>query len=273
MLAFSNCKINIGLNIYDKLPNGYHTIESIFYPVNWQDTVEIIENQSNTITYHGYGLQVDGDVENNLIVKAYRVLKEKYNLPGADLYLLKNIPMGAGLGGGSANAAAVIKLCNNYFSLNLSTDEMETFAAQLGSDCAFFIKNKPAYTYGVGSQLQEIDLDLSNYYIGIVKPEVHVSTKLAYDNAYKRGKKNIATTLLDVINLPVNEWKNNFTNDFEPYVFKTHPEVAEIKNKMYELGALYACMSGSGSSVYGIFNKQPQVKKHFKQPYIFEGKL
>ncbi len=273
MLAFSNCKINIGLNIYNRLPNGYHNIESIFYPVNWFDTVELIENKNNSIKYTGYGLVVDGDVENNLIVKAYSMLMKDFKLPGADLYLLKNIPMGAGLGGGSANAATTLQLCNNYFGLNLNHAALESYAAKLGSDCAFFINNKPAYTFGVGSNLTPIDLNLSSYYIGIVKPNVHISTKLAYDNAFKRGEKQTNIALTDYIHLPINEWQNYFTNDFEPYVFKEFKEVALIKDKMYELGALYASMSGSGSAVYGIFKQQPELKKHFKQPFIFSGKL
>jgi 4-diphosphocytidyl-2-C-methyl-D-erythritol kinase len=273
MLAFSNCKINIGLNIYNQLPNGYHNIETIFYPVNWFDTIELIENKINSVRYTGYGLMVDGGVENNLIVKAYNMLKQDFNLPGADLYLLKNIPMGAGLGGGSANAAAMLKLCNTFFGLNLSNAALESYAAKLGSDCAFFINNKPAYTFGIGGNLKQIDLKLSDYYIGIVKPNVHISTKTAYENAYKRGEKKSNTALTDYVHLPVNEWQNYFTNDFEPYVFKEFKEVALIKDKMYELGALYASMSGSGSAVYGIFKHQPELKKHFNHPFIFSGKL
>jgi len=269
MLKFSNCKINIGLNIYNKLPNGYHNIESIFYPVMLFDTIEIIPNNSGNINYTGYGLSINSPIENNLIVKAYKSLQQKFNVGGADIYVLKNIPMGAGLGGGSANAAYTLMLCNKIYNLQLDTTQLIQLAAELGSDCAFFILNKPAYTFGIGNLLKPINLDLSAYKIVILKTDVHISTSEAYANANKRGLKNDATNITEYLNQPIEKWHNYFTNDFENYVFHKFPEVAKLKEYLYKQGALYASMSGSGSAVFGIFNKNTSIDLNINNCFAF----
>ncbi|MFN4084095.1 MAG: 4-(cytidine 5'-diphospho)-2-C-methyl-D-erythritol kinase [Bacteroidia bacterium] len=273
MITFSNSKINIGLHIYDKLSNGYHNIESIFYPINWSDTIEIIPNKIGLVNYTQYGLKIDGSIDANLIVKAYNLLKADFNIGGADIYHLKNIPMGAGLGGGSANATYTLMLCNKIFNLGLNQNQLKIYASKLGSDCVFFIENKPAYVFGTGTETETIDLNLNEFFIVIVKPLFHVSTKEAYENAHKRGIKSNEILLKDLVKKPIKEWKNFLFNDFENYVFKKFPMVEEIKNKLYKNGALYASMSGSGSAVYGIFNEIVDLKNEFKDIAYFSNYL
>ncbi len=270
MISFSNIKINIGLHIINKREDGYHNLETIFYSVPLNDTLELLNNNKesrNTINFYSFGLTIDGPIENNLIVKAYNLLANDFELNGVDFYLLKNIPMGAGIGGGSSNAAFTLKLLNEKFNLNLNTVQLENYAAKLGSDCAYFIENKPSFATGKGEVLNAIELNLNGYYFILVKPNIHVSTAEAFSNVVKRG--NTSVSLKDTIKKPIEEWKNLIENDFEKSVFKIHPSIEKIKEKLYANGAIYASMSGSGASVYGIFKNEINLKTEFESQFYF----
>lgn len=257
MISFPNAKINIGLNIIERRNDGYHNIESIFYPVAWYDSIEAIPAEGKRdINLSIYGLPVPGDMESNLCVRAYRLLNNYYKLSSLDCYLLKQIPMGAGLGGGSADAAFFLNLLNELFHLQLSKEELKQYASQIGSDCAFFIDNKPALVTGTGNVITPIQLDLSKYYIAIVYPQVHIDTKNAYSLIIPHKKPQ---NLLESIQAPIITWKETILNDFEEPVFKINPQLAEIKSFLYKQGALYASMTGSGSALYGIFAQKPSL--------------
>lgn len=248
MITFPNAKINIGLNITEKRTDGYHNLETIFYPIDLCDSLEFIKNKD--LKFQSSGLKIEGEPENNLILKAYKLLQEEFNLPNIDIHLHKAIPMGAGLGGGSADAAFMLKMLNDEFCLGLSSQELEQKAAKLGADCAFFIKNKPTLAKGIGNIFEPTSINLSGYHIVLIKPEVHVSTAEAYGGC----KPQRWTTPLEVaIKRPISEWKNCIFNDFEKTVFVAHPELAKIKDMLYAKGAVYAAMSGSGSTIYGLF--------------------
>jgi 4-diphosphocytidyl-2-C-methyl-D-erythritol kinase len=251
MLTFPNAKINIGLNITEKRPDGYHNLETIFYPIDLCDTLEFVEEKETKFTCSG--LNIEGESDNNLIIKAYKLLKEEFDLPTINIHLHKTIPMGAGLGGGSADAAFMLKMLNNQFKLGLSSQELEQKAAKLGADCAFFINNKPTLAKGIGNLFEPTCVNLSGYHIVLVKPEVHISTAEAYGGC---KPQRWTTPLEEAIKQPITEWKNCIFNDFEKTVFIAHPELAEIKDMLYEKGAIYAAMSGSGSTIYGIFDKE-----------------
>ncbi|MEP0986545.1 4-(cytidine 5'-diphospho)-2-C-methyl-D-erythritol kinase [Ekhidna sp.] len=251
MITFPNAKINLGLNIVSKREDGYHNIESCFYPIPWQDSLEVIEAAS--FGFYSYGLDIPGNSSTNLCIKAYELIRANHDIPPVEIHLLKNIPMGAGLGGGSADGAFTLKMLNNLFELGLSNSQLEAYALQLGSDCPFFIKNQPAIANGRGEQLETIALDLSGYYLVIHNPGIHVSTQEAYAGV----KPQIPTTpIADIIHTPKNEWKEVLFNDFEASIFPNHPEIEQLKKEMYEAGASYASMTGSGSTVYGLFEEE-----------------
>lgn len=258
MVSFPNAKINIGLNVLEKRADGYHNIESIFYPVKWCDAIEAIPEQGNgTINTSTFGIPIPGSSDSNLCVKAYHLLSIKYKLPSLHLWLLKSIPMGAGLGGGSADAAFFINMLNDLFQLSLSAGELKIYASQIGSDCTFFIENRPALVTGTGNIINPISLDLNTYYIAIIYPQIHVDTKNAYSIITPHKRQN---SLRDMIQAPIATWKETIVNDFEEPIFKANPELAELKKLVYQQGALYASMSGSGSAIYGIFNKKPHLE-------------
>lgn len=255
MILYPNAKINIGLNVVEKRPDGYHNLETVFYPIPVQDALEVTPAQSLS-SEKGYQLKVmgtvlDGSPDDNLIVRAYRLLRDEYRLPPVTLHLYKHIPTGAGLGGGSADAAFTIRALNDQFKLNLSDEKMEELAAKLGADCAFFIKNKPVFATGIGNEFHSLELSLKGKVLVLVKPDTFVSTKDAY--ALVNPKKP-EKSLPELLAQPIEMWKDTIVNDFEMSVFKKYPEIACIKDKLYDLGAVYASMSGSGSSVYGIFD-------------------
>lgn len=267
MIAFPNCKINIGLNIINKRDDGFHNLESIFYPVVLCDILEITENKNNKPTQIiNTGLVIDCPLEKNLCYKAYQLLKKDFDLPEVTIHLHKIIPFGAGLGGGSSDAAFTITNLNSLFKLKLSNEKMREYAAILGSDCAFFIENKAAIATGRGEILHPIELDLSQYSIVLIKPNIHISTAEAYGGV-KPSTPNY--NLQSAINQPITEWKKSIKNDFEKHLFEKHPELSTIKEKLYKSGALYAAMSGSGSTVYGIFEKKIQ-KEHLKEIFRTE---
>lgn len=250
MLTFANAKINLGLYITEKRPDGYHNLETVFYPVKLNDVVELIDAEETSCVIKG--LAVPGSADDNLCMKAFKTLQEEFDLPHQQIVLLKNIPIGAGLGGGSADAAFLIRLVNEKFNLGLAVEQMQDYARVLGADCAFFIENKPAYAFGKGDVFSDIDLDLSKFFLVLVKPPVHVSTADAYGGVVPRKPE---VELKDVILKPVEQWKDLLENDFERSVFSKYPEIETIKTQLYQAGATFALMSGSGSSVFGIFKK------------------
>jgi 4-diphosphocytidyl-2-C-methyl-D-erythritol kinase len=255
MITYPNAKINIGLNITERRPDGYHNIESVFYPINLQDAVEIktIEGEE---PQGGYKLKVsgtilDGTPDDNLVVKAYQLLRKDFNFPAQKIHLYKHIPVGAGLGGGSSDAAAIIKMLNEKFALGLTSEQMQNYAVQIGADCPFFINNTPVFATGIGNIFTPIEFSLHGKTIIFVKPDIFVSTR----DAYALVKPSpAAIPLTEAIKQPISEWKQIITNDFEKSVFAKYPEIAAIKDKLYDMGAIYASMSGSGSAVYGIFD-------------------
>ena len=255
MIIFPNAKINIGLNIINRREDGYHNLETIFYPVKINDVLEVVV--ADELSFESGGLEIPGRVEDNLCVKAFHLLKKDFDLPPVKIFLYKHIPIGAGLGGGSADAAFFIRLLNEKFEIGLTDEQMITYARQLGADCAFFIQNKPVFAQGIGDEMELIDFDLSKYKLVLVKPPVHVSTAEAY-----RGIKPSAPdrSLKELIKLPVAEWKNHVKNDFEQSIFKNHPVIRGVKAALYEAGAVYASMSGSGAAVFGLFEETPDIK-------------
>lgn len=261
MVCFPNCKLNIGLYITSKRADGYHNLETIFYPVmGLKDVLEVVPAETTTITLHGK--TVAGDMHDNLVWKAYQLLKKDFpNIPALSIHLLKNIPMGAGMGGGSADGAFMIRLLNDYCALGLTNEAMISYALQLGSDCPFFIENTPQYATGRGEVMQPVAVDLSAYSIQLICPQVHVSTAAAFKMIIPKPAPFDLQKLPEV---PIEQWKDVVSNDFEAPVFAQHPELAAIKEQLYAQGAIYAAMSGSGSTVYGIFAKgqKPTINTH-----------
>ncbi len=252
MITFPNAKINLGLDIVSRRPDGYHNLETIFYPIPLTDALEITINKATDApqyTFEMYNAHFD-DTADNLVVKAYKALAAEHTLPNVKISLCKNIPTGAGLGGGSADAAFTLKMLNEIAELKLTDEELEKFAAQIGADCAFFIKNTPAYATGIGNILSPIECSLSGYTLVLVKPEIHISTKEAYSLVVPSKP---AVSLQDIAPRPINMWRSSMKNDFEASVFAKYPQTVDIKNRLYEMGAFYASMSGSGSAFYGIF--------------------
>ena len=253
MISFPNAKINIGLNVVSKRSDGYHNLETIFYPVKLADALELVDAEKMQFT--SSGIEIDGNPENNLVIKAYQLLKTDFNLPPVKLHLHKIIPFGAGLGGGSADAAFTLKMLNNHFNLKVSSKKLQQYTAQIGADCPFFIENHPVFATGTGDQFQSVNLDLSAYEILIIKPDILVSTPEAFKNIVPQKP---SFNLKDIEKLPIEEWRNFVKNDFEKSVFAKYPEIEKLKNRLYEIGAAYASMSGSGSALFGIFSKIPE---------------
>lgn len=265
MIVFPNCKINLGLNITEKRADGYHNLETVFYPVPLKDALEIHKQTNATdkkYRLHLNGLPIEGDPDSNLIVKAYNLLDKDFNLPPVDIYFYKHIPTGAGLGGGSADAAFTLKLLNQKFELQLPEAKLEEYAAKLGADCAFFINNKPVFAEGIGNIFSPISLSLQNYGILIVKPDVFVSTRDAFAKIKPRKPE---CSLKEIVQRPVSEWKELMINDFEQSVFPQFPVIEDIKNEIYHSGAIYASMSGSGSSVFGLFEPGKEIPQEVSQ--------
>ncbi len=267
MVVFPNAKINLGLNILSKRDDGYHELETCFYPVQWQEALEIIEAKETKVTITGITIPGDGD---NIILKAYNLLKASFALPAVNIHLHKSIPIGAGLGGGSADAAFTLTLLNTLFNLGLPDDELMKFAVSLGADCPFFIKNKPMLATGIGEKLSDVELNFSDKHIVLVYPDIHISTKEAYSGIIP--KKPIIGIRSILEEKEISEWKNLLKNDFEFSLFKSYPILDEIKQQLYDCGAVYASMSGSGSCMYGIFEQSPQI--NFPDSFrIWSGKL
>lgn len=266
MIAFPNAKINIGLNIIRRRADGYHDLETVFYPIKIYDALEIIP--AVTLEFTASGLGIPGNVQDNLCIKGYHLLKKDFDLPPVSIHLYKHIPIGAGLGGGSADAAYFIRLLNKEFSLNLNADQMRAYASRLGADCAFFVESKPVFAFEKGDKFEPVSLDLSAYHLVLVMPPAQVSTAEAYRGVKPRP---VETSLKELITLPVAEWRHFIRNDFEETIFKNHPVIRGVKAALYQAGALYACMSGSGASVFGIFKQQPALLELEKENHVFYG--
>jgi 4-diphosphocytidyl-2-C-methyl-D-erythritol kinase len=268
MIAFPPSKINLGLHILGKRTDGYHTLETCFYPVPWTDILEIIP--SGTPRFTSSGNTIPGNPDDNLCLKAYKLLSKDFSLPAVGIHLHKLIPTGAGLGGGSSDGAHSLRLLNEIFELGLSTEKLMVYAASLGSDCAFFIQDKPMLGYGRGEVLQEATINLTSKFLVLVKPDVHISTAEAYAGVTPRQP---AIALKDIFEqYPLSSWKSVLKNDFEESVFKQHAVLRKIKEMLYDHGAVYASMSGSGSSLFGIFD-QPVDVNLFGEWTTWSGQL
>lgn len=261
MVTFPNAKINIGLNVVRKRDDGFHDLETVFYPINFCDVLEIITPEKNFteigFSFSSTGIEIPGS--SNLCEKAWQLLQkhfpDKINEKQTLMHLHKIIPIGAGLGGGSSDAAFTLKMLNTIFSLGISKNKLIEFASQLGSDCAFFMENSPVIAHGRGNEMQNISLNLDAYFLMLVVPNIHISTALAFSEIKpKEPEKNLEELILS----DIHTWKSAIKNDFEVPVFKKFPELKSIKEKLYELGATYASLSGSGSALYGIFSKKPE---------------
>lgn len=279
MLTFPCAKINLGLNITSKRKDGYHNLETIFYPVPLTDALEVKLMHDDFPSDEPCDLKITGnavdcDEKNNLVVKAYTLLAQDFKLPRVHTHLVKRIPMQAGLGGGSADGAFMIRLLDERFRLNMGIAEMGRYASQLGSDCAFFITAESSFGTGRGEVLEPVNIaehNLQGYYIAIVKPAIAVSTREAFKQIICRQPEHCCR---DIVRQPVETWKTVLTNDFEEPAFKQHPELADIKQRLYDLGAVYAQMSGSGSAFFGLFRTDPQqLKNAFPACYTFTTKL
>ena len=250
MIAFPNCKINLGLNILEKKEDGFHELETFFFPISIHDVLELLPSKENTTQLITSGIST-GEAENNICLKAYYMVKKDHpGLPGIKIHLHKAIPLGAGLGGGSADGVATLQLLNKKFSLDITDDQFFEYALKLGSDCPFFLLNKPCFASGRGQTLEPLQLSLSGYKIIIVNPGIHVSTTKAFKEITPSIPKK---KIKEIIAQPIDTWKKELINDFEWSVFKKYPLINKIKNDLYERGAIYSAMSGSGSTVYGIF--------------------
>ena len=252
MIRFPNAKINLGLNIVNRRPDGYHDIETVFYPIKLEDSLEIVPaKQGEATSLHCYGRHVDCPMEKNLVTKAYRMLQREFGIGEVEMHLLKHIPDGAGLGGGSSDASSALIILNHMFDLNLSPQQLAQRAATLGADCPFFIYNTPMMATGIGDVFSNVDVNLNGYHLLLVKPDVYVPTAQAYAKVTPRPSDK---PIPQILQLPVEQWCHHLKNDFEQSVFAQHPVLADIKNAIYQAGALYASMSGSGSSLFGIFS-------------------
>ncbi len=268
MISFPNAKINLGLHITSKRKDGYHDIETCMVPIPLFDALEMIVDKKPA--WNSSGLDIPGDPKDNLILKAEKLLRKDFpGLPNLNIHLHKNIPMGAGLGGGSADGAFALKLMNNLFDLHLDDFFLEEYAAQLGSDCPFFIENTPKIARGRGEILEPIDLTLKGTHLVLINPRIHVGTKEAYAGVTPAPPR----VKLEEVLADRSRWKAELVNDFEPSIFKNHPEIAELKEKMYDAGAFYAAMSGSGSSVFGLFEEKPFDLSWKKEYFVFQGEL
>lgn len=279
MITFPCAKINLGLNIVSKRPDGYHNLETVFYPIPLTDALEIKYMDEKFPSESPCDLKITGnDVdcneEDNLVIKAYQLLAADFQLPRVHAHLVKRIPTQAGLGGGSSDAAYMIRLLDERFRLNIGIPEMERYAAKLGADCAFFITADPSYAEGIGDVLMPVDVPgagLGGYYLAVVKPSVAVSTRDAYAAIVP---KTPAKFCRDIVRQPIETWKDELVNDFEAPIFAMHPELAAIKQSLYDAGAVYAAMSGSGSALFGIFREQPTgLEKEFEGMFCQVMKL
>lgn len=270
MIVFPNAKINIGLQITGKRTDGYHDIETIFYPVGLSDALEFVisDQPDKKDIFNVTGIDTGSRPDDNLVMKTVKCLRAKTTFPFLKIHLHKAIPVGAGLGGGSSDAACLLKVINKHFELELDNDDLKAIALQIGSDCPFFIDSIPAKASGRGEILTPVKPALSGYYLVLINPGIGINTGEAYQNCRPRP---LSTDLMQMIELPVVKWKGQILNDFEEFAFTKHPVIGEIKKGLYDCHALFSLMSGSGSSVYGIFNAKPELPGELKDYVIWEG--
>jgi 4-diphosphocytidyl-2-C-methyl-D-erythritol kinase len=277
MITFPVAKINLGLNVVEKRADGYHNLQTVFYPVPIMDALEIVPMSDGFPSDVDCDLKVtnitiEGDEQRNLVVRAYHLLKADFpELPRVHAHLWKGIPTQAGMGGGSSDCGYMIRLLNETFDMGLSSEQMQQYAARLGADCAFFIESSACYAEGIGERLQPIDLDLSGWHIGVVRPDIPVPTKEAFSRIHPHYP---ALNCRDVVKQPVETWRDRLTNDFEESVFALHPEIGAVKEQLYKMGATYAAMSGSGSALFGLFKDEPDaLRQTFPDMFTFSGVL
>ena len=277
MIVFPIAKINLGLNVVEKRPDGYHNLQTVFYPVPIKDALEVQQMDEGFPSDVDCDLKVtniaiEGDEQRNLVVRAYLLLKQDFpTLPRIHTHLWKGIPTQAGMGGGSSDCAYMIRLLNALFDLQLSDEQMIQYAARLGADCAFFIKSEPCYAEGIGEKMQPIGLDLSEWYIGVVRPDIPVPTKEAFSRIHPHYPQVCPK---EAVMQPVETWRETLVNDFEESVFALHPEIGAIKEQLYKMGATYAAMSGSGSALFGLFKERPDtLGRQFPNMFTFCSRL
>ncbi|MEY3398631.1 MAG: hypothetical protein RL220_1225 [Bacteroidota bacterium] len=270
MIVFPPAKINLGLSVVSKRADGFHNLESVFYPLPLTDILEVVPSKNLGLNLQLKGMDVAGDIENNLVYKAYQLISQKYQIPGVDAVLFKHIPMGAGLGGGSADGAYMIRALTELFALHLSIDEAKELSAQLGSDCPFFIESKPSFVSGRGEIMEESDVNLSGLFLVLVHPGIHVSTPWAYS---KIVPKPAAYNLKELSALPLEQWQGVVINDFETPVFEEFPDIRKVRDVLTDHGAVYASMSGSGSSCYGLFREEKELRSLFPGMFTWSGWL
>ena len=277
MITFPIAKINLGLHVVEKRLDGYHNLQTVFYPVPIMDALEIAPMSEGFPSDVDCDLKVtnihiEGDEQRNLVVRAYQLLKKDFpSLPRIHTHLWKGIPTQAGMGGGSSDCAYMIRLLNETFDLQLTNEQMQQYAAQLGADCAFFIESVPCYAEGIGEQLEPISLDLSGWYIGVVRPDIPVPTKEAFSRIHPHYP---SLNCREVVMQPVETWRDNLINDFEESVFALHPEIGAVKEQLYKMGATYAAMSGSGSALFGLFKEEPDgLRQAFPDMFTFSTVL
>ena len=277
MIIFPIAKINLGLNVVEKRPDGYHNLQTVFYPVPIQDVLEVqVMDEAFPSSYDCdlkvTNINIDGDEHRNLVVRAYQLLKKDFpTLPRIHTHLWKGIPTQAGMGGGSSDCAYMMLLLNRQFQLGLTDDQLIQYAAQLGADCAFFILSQPCYAEGIGEKLNPIEVSLNGYHIVVVRPDIPVSTKEAFSLIHPHyPAQNCRETVMQ----PVETWRETLVNDFEESVFALHPEIGDIKQQLYDMGATYAAMTGSGSALFGLFKKQPDsLSQAFPGMFTFSCSL
>jgi len=268
MVIFPNCKINLGLNITGRRSDGYHDIETVFFPVPLHDVLEIIPAKDGIFGFSSTGLPVPGEAGQNLCARAYRLMQHEFSLPAVKMHLHKVIPMGAGLGGGSSDGAHALTLLNRLFNLGLTAEQLEDFARHLGSDCAFFIRNSPCYAFEKGDRFEQVEVDLAGFNLALVIPEVHVSTADAYSFVIPAIPM---LRIRELVRLPVNDWKDKLVNDFEKPVIVKYPVIGSIKSTLYGAGALYAAMSGSGAAVFALFAERTPLEELFPGCFVWSA--
>ncbi len=272
MIDFPNAKINLGLNITEKRSDGFHNIETIFYPISLVDILEIqIKGEQRITSFTNTGIEIDVPFKENIVYKALELLRRTQIIPELNIHLHKIIPFGSGLGGGSSDAVSTIKLLDRIFSLEMKEEQLIGYAEQLGSDCPFFMKNTPQYAFEKGNKLEPVNLSLSGYYLVFVIPDIQISTKFAYQGV--TPKKPDFSLKQYVEELPVKEWRQYLRNDFEEYIFKHYSELKKLKEMLYKSGAVFASMSGSGSAIYGIFETAPPAMDLPKNYFFWKEKL
>jgi 4-diphosphocytidyl-2-C-methyl-D-erythritol kinase len=269
MIVFPNAKINLGLNIIARREDGFHDLESVFYPVGWADVLEVLPHSA--LSFQSSGIAIPGEPTENICLKAFHLLQKDHNIPPVQVYLHKIIPIGAGLGGGSSDGAFMLKALNALFELQLTTLQLQNYARQLGSDCAFFIENQPAFCFGKGDETADINLSLKGKFVVLVYPDLHISTA----EAYRQIQPKIPETgIKKLLQKNIATWKTALQNDFETSLFPVYAVLAEIKTQLYAAGALYAAMSGSGSTVFGIFKEEKDLTSLFPAHFrLWQGFL